>query len=170
MMLGRPSPPSKDVEAIKSATKAGLRVYVYFIHGLPGQTIETARKTVSMIERLYSIGVEKVTVYRFKPLPFSAFERMPEGPPSSRDSASRMIEKAVRKFNLERKKELVGKVLKVVLAPGRRRRFRVAYPFREGPTVLVEGVPRDLKIGDVFKSEIVSVASDRLVIGKFRSF
>jgi len=170
MMLGRPSPPSKDVEAIKSAIKAGLRVYVYFIHGLPGQSIETARKTVSMIEKMYFVGVEKVTVYRFKPLPCSAFEKMPEGPPSSRDPASRMIERAVRKFNLERKKELVGKVLRVILAPGRRRIFRVAYPFKEGPTVLVRGVPKDLKIGDVFESEIVSVASDRLVIGRFKSF
>ncbi|RLG47211.1 MAG: hypothetical protein DRN90_05330 [Thermoproteota archaeon] len=166
-LLGRPSLPSKDVKAIELAIKAGLRVYVYFIHGLPGQTIETARKTVSMIERLYLAGVEKVTVYRFKPLPCSAFERMPEGPPSSRDPASRMIERAARKFNLERKKELVGKVIEVVLAPGRRGRLRVAYPFKEGPTVIVKGVPKGLRVGDVFKSEIVSAESDRLVLGKF---
>ncbi len=169
-LLGRPSAPSKDVEAIRSAIKAGLRVYVYFIHGLPGQTKETARKTANMMEKLYFIGVEKITVYRFKPLPCSAFENMPEGPSSSRDAASRIIERAARKFNLERKKELIGKDLKVVLAPGRRRRLRVAYPFREGPTVLVRSVPRDLKVGDVFRSEILSVASDRLVIGKFKSY
>ena len=166
-LLGRPSPPSKDVERIKSAIKAGLRIYAYFIHGLPGQTIKTAEKTVSMMEKLYLIGVEKVTVYRFKPLPCSAFERMPEGPPASKDPASRIIERAARKFNLERKRELLGKVLEVVLAPGRRGKFKVAYPFREGPTVLVKGVPRNLRVGDVFSARIESVVSDRLVIGKF---
>jgi len=167
VLLGRPSLPSKDIRAIKSAIEAGLQVYVYFIHGLPGQTVKTARKTVSMIGKLYSMGVEKITVYRFKPLPCSAFENMPEGPPSHRDPASNMIERAAREFNLERKKKLVGKVLDVILAPGRRRKHRIAYPFKEGPTVVVKGVPRDLKVGDLFKAKIVSVESDRLVVGKF---
>ncbi len=167
VLLGRPSPPSEDVEAIKSAIKAGLRIYAYFIHGLPGQTIETARKTASLIRKLYLIGVEKVTVYRFKPLPFSAFENMPEGPSSSRDPASRMIERAARSFNLARKKELIGKALDVVLAPGRHRSYRVAYPVKEGPVVLVKGVPKNLRVGETFKTKIVSVASDRLVVGRF---
>ncbi len=165
VLLGRPCKASEAAKSVENAVKYGLRVYTYFIHGLPGQSMRTARKTVGMIEAFYRLGVEKVTIYRFKPLPGSAFQDFKPAPSAKRNKASSLIWSAAYRFNLERKRQLVGRRL-VVLYAGRRGKYAVAYPLREGPTVYVKGVPR-LKVGEEFQVRVAGVISDRLVMGVY---
>jgi len=167
ILLGRPCTASEAAESVKTAVRHGLRVYTYFIHGLPGQSLRTARKTVGMIEAFYRLGVEKVTIYRFKPLPGSAFQDFNPAPPARRSRTSMLIWSAAYRFNFERKRQLLGRKLTVLYA-GRKGKYVVAYPLREGPTVYVKGVPR-LKVGDEFKVRVTGVISDRLVRGVYAS-
>ena len=166
-LLGRPCPSSFTAERVIAAAQAGLRVYAYFIHGLPGQTAKTVAATVSMIERFYEAGVEKVTVYRFKPLPGSAFERMPPGPPASKDRLSGMIESAARQFNLRRKRQMVGSKLEVVMSGDVVTKYRVAYPFKEGPTCFVKGVPKNVPLGERAIVKVTSARSDRALVARY---
>ena len=162
-LLGRPCGPKRALEAISAAVRAGLRVYAYFIHGLPGQTVETAASTVALIERLYELGVEKVTVYRFRPLPGSAFEGMREGPPARRDRASSMIERAAREFNMARKRQMVDRVLEAVYSGSSYRGLPVLYPLGEGP-VMVSAERLRMKPGESIKVKVLRAVSDRMLL------
>ncbi|MHA1608236.1 MAG: B12-binding domain-containing radical SAM protein [Candidatus Freyarchaeota archaeon] len=163
--LGRPAHPREVLSAVKKAVTAGLRPYVYFIHGLPGQTIKTARQTARMIRETFRLGAEKITIYKFKPLPMSAFEKFREPPSASRSKASRIIVKEVIRINKTLKKKMIGETLEVLVAEKGEGRFRgkfIAYPLRDGPTVILDGKAR---LGEKVKVRIVNVMSDKLVEG-----
>ncbi len=162
--LGRPVRLDEAERAVQLLKKHGLRPYVYFIHGLPGQTLESARKTASYIGRLGRLGVEKVTTYRFRPLPGSAFEGIPPGRPAALDEASRMIVEAARKVNVEAKKRMVGLRIRAVVA-GKYKGRALAYPLLHGPVVLLDKQSEDLR-GMVVEAEITGVVDDRMVRGK----
>jgi tRNA A37 methylthiotransferase MiaB len=164
--IGRPHTPSKTLVAVKSLKKAGLKPYVYFIHGLPGQTRETALETVDMIKRSFKLGSDRIILYRFMSLPASAFSGCPSGPPAVSDPNSKLIYDAANKANLENKRELVGQKLSVVVANryDRDHRYFIAYPMLHGPVILIEG--KSLEPGEVYEAEITGVASDRMVYGK----
>lgn len=162
-LLGRPSTPTEAVNAVKITKKYGLRPYVYFIHGLPGQSKETVKETINIIRKMKTYGVEKITIYRFKPLPFSAFGDFPTPLPAVRDPLSREIVEEVRKVNRERKSKLIGKVLSVIIAePFRKRRTDgIGYVISEGPVVIVKNAGN--KVGKKLKVKVTRVISDRLV-------
>ncbi|WXG42902.1 MAG: radical SAM protein [Promethearchaeati archaeon SRVP18_Atabeyarchaeia-1] len=165
--LGRPSTPSQTLAAAKTASRHGLRPYVYFIHGLPGQTAETARETVDLMREMVNANVEKLTIYKFKPLPLSAFAEFPPAPPAKRDKNSRKIEKAARKLNVASKFRLLGKTLDVVASGSvreARRKGTIAYPVSEGPVVLLPN--KFNREGERLKVKITGVLSDRLVEGE----
>ncbi|MBS7248926.1 MAG: radical SAM protein [Candidatus Freyarchaeota archaeon] len=163
--LGRPSTPSETLGAVSLAVKKGLRPYVYFIHGLPGQTLKSARKTVKMMREVARLGAEKITVYRFKPLPMSAFEGFKEAPPATRSKAGGIIVREAIKINRAMKKKLVGKVIDVVVAEKGRGNFKdrlVGYPLREGPTIILSGAT---SIGDIVRVRVTNILGDKLVEG-----
>ena len=162
-LLGRPSTPTEAIKAVKIAKKYGLRPYVYFIHGLPGQSEETVKETINIIRKMNTYDVEKITIYRFKPLPFSAFGDFPTPPPAVRNPLSKRIVEEVRKVNRERKLKLVGKVLEVIVAePFRKKRTNgIGYVISEGPVVIVRGAGD--KIGRKLRVRVTRVISDRLV-------
>jgi len=164
-LLGRPSTPEESLRAVELLTRNGLKPYVYFIHGLPGQSAETARDTVRVINECVRRGAERIILYRFQPLPMSAFSDVPQPPPAEKDELSWMIWEAARGVNLRLKKKTVGIRLKVVLASpyDRDRRFIVGYPLQHGPVVLLRG-SHDL-VGRVVNVVIDRVLSDRLVEG-----
>lgn len=166
-ILGRPCSSTLAEERARAAAEAGLRIYAYFIHGLPGQSMKTARATVEMMERLYRAGVEKFTVYRFKPLPGSAFESLQPGPPAREDRASALIESTARRLNVSRKREMVGKRLEVIFSPDFHRGARVAYPISEGPTCLVRGAPKSVRVGDRGYVLVTGLVSDRALLAEF---
>jgi radical SAM superfamily enzyme YgiQ (UPF0313 family) len=165
--LGRPSSPKQALNATVTATRHGLRPYVYFIHGLPGQTDETARKTIESMREMVESGAEKITLYKFKPLPFSAFEAWPSPPLTGRSKASKKIVKTVRKLNMESKRRLLGKTLEVITFKSTRegeREAMITYPLSEGPVVVL--FERNIRPGIRVKVKITGVISDRLVKGE----
>lgn len=161
-LIGRPSTPKEVLNAIKIAKKNGLRPYVYFIHGLPGQSEKTVRETINTIRKMKKY-VEKITIYRFKPLPFSAFGDFPTPPPAVKDSLSKKIVDEVEKINSEMKRKLVGKVLNVIVAESFRKRKNdgVGYVTSEGPVVIVKNAGN--KVGRKLKVKVIRTISDRLV-------
>ena len=161
--LGRPDTPSETLMALRRLKKAGLKPYVYFIHGLPGQSDENVAETVQTIHEAVRLGAERVILYRFTSLPMSAFARCPSGPPAARDPLSRKIWEAAREANRGRKEALVGQRLRVVVAEpyDRDRRYMVAYPLRHGPVVQLEGA--EGREGEVLDITVYEVASDRMV-------
>ncbi|MHA1593808.1 MAG: B12-binding domain-containing radical SAM protein [Candidatus Baldrarchaeia archaeon] len=162
--IGRPCTPREVLNAVKIAKKYGLRPYVYFIHGLPGQTMETARETVDIMRKFEREGVEKITIYRFKPLPFSAFGDF-RSVPAVKDPASRLIVEEARRINKNVKKKLLGRTFRVIIAEPYKYNlsYGVGYVINEGPVILVRNAGSD--VGKTMKVRITRVLSDRLVEG-----
>ncbi len=160
-LIGRPCGPDKSLEAIKLLKEAGLRPYAYFIHSLPGQTKLVAERTMHAMKKAYELGAEKITVYRFSPLPGSAFhkERVVY------DDNSRKIAKLAMTLNRRRKEEMVGKIVEVLVSPSLRGRGYYGYPLRGGPAIRII-TKRKLRAGDKLRIRVVGVLSDRLLLGK----
>jgi radical SAM superfamily enzyme YgiQ (UPF0313 family) len=165
--LGRPSSPAQTLEAVRTAVRHGLRPYVYFIHGLPGQTARTARDTVDIMQEMFKAKAEKLTIYKFKPLPLSAFANFPPALPAREDKNSKRIEKMARRLNMHSKLKLLGKTLDVIAFRSVRegkKKGTITYPVSEGPVVLLsDGLARE---GERLKVKITEVVSDRLVKGE----
>ncbi len=162
-LLGRPVYPEECVQATRILAGHGLRPYLYFIHGLPGQTIETAKETAKIMEEVFKAGAEKVTVYRFRPLPGTAFQGFPPGKPGVKDPASKIIYEKGVELNRRYKEKLVGKTIKAIIV-GKKNRDGIAYPFYHGPVILVENAAR--YHGFLIEVKITRVLSERLVGGK----
>lgn len=161
--LGRPDTPGETLTALRRLKEAGLRPYVYFIHGLPGQTAKTVSQTVNAMRDAVRLGAERVILYRFTSLPMSAFAGCPSGPPVTRDPLSRRLWRAAREANRGVKEAMVGQRLRVVAAEpyDRDPRYMVAYPLRHGPVVLLEGA--EGHVGEILDAKVVEAASDRMV-------
>lgn len=146
---------------MKLAITYGLRPYVYFIHGLPGQTIETAKETAELMDKMAKCGVEKITIYRFKPLPMSAFGDYELPPPATKNKASKIILDKAKQINLEQKKSLIGKTTEVAVAEKTKPEEYIAYPLKEGPTILLKA--ENAPINKLVKVKITKVKSEKLV-------
>jgi radical SAM superfamily enzyme YgiQ (UPF0313 family) len=165
-LLGRPSTPKETLNAIRRLRRVGLKPYVYFIHGLPGQTKETVEKTVKAIEASRDEGAERIILYRFQSLPMSAFSGYPSAPPNVRDPGSQKIHETAAKANMRAKESMIGKVMRVVVAEryDRNKRMLVAYPLKHGPVVLIES-PESWE-GRIIDIEVTGVATERIVKGR----
>lgn len=166
--IGRASTPLENLDSVRRLSRAGLKPYVYFIHGLPGQSSETVEATVKSMRESVRAGASRIILYRFQPLPMSAFNSSPGAPPAVKDALSGRIYEEARKMNASLKEDLVGETLRVVIAEvyDRDSRFHVAYPMLHGPVVLVE-VAEGLE-GEVVKVKVSGVVSDRMVRGSIR--
>ena len=159
--LGRPNTPSEALRAVRLLRKAGLRPYVYFMHGLPGESEETTSETVRAIEECRRLGAERIIVYRFRPLPMSAFGDVPSPPPAHVSPLGRAVKEAGERVNRASRKMLVGKRIRAVVygkAPGR---GWIAYPMKHGPVIVVRGFQGEA--GEVVEVEVVRMLSDRVV-------
>jgi radical SAM superfamily enzyme YgiQ (UPF0313 family) len=162
--LGRPTTPEEAFQAVKMAHRYNLKPHVYFIHSLPGQTMKSAKKTVELINKMEPF-VEKITIYRFRPLPLSAFGDFPLPPPAVQNTASKMISNAANEVNHRKKKQLIGKTVHVMISE---KNFHdpqgaIGIDLAGGPKVAVEQA-KDL-IGEIRTVQITKVLSDRLVFG-----
>jgi len=166
--IGRPCLFHESVESIKKLVDRGIRVYVYLLHGLPGERPEDVEETVKAVDILRSIGVERIVLYRFTPLPRTAFEDASRPSAAVKDPIRRVLYDKVKAFNTESKHRILGRMLKAVVA-SRYRGFRqlIAYPLTHGPVVIVEG--SENLIGTVVMAKIVDIISDRLVRGEIVS-
>jgi radical SAM superfamily enzyme YgiQ (UPF0313 family) len=142
-----------------------IRYHAYFIHSLPGQTPATVEGSVNLMRWLEQHGVEKITIYRFKPLPGTAFESV-HVPKSSIDEAIPMVGEAER-INEARKDVYVGTTCKVLIAETdfRDKSSAMAYMLGGGPKVKLPGC-RDL-VNDkkVHLARITAVISDKMTEG-----
>ena len=163
--IGRSSTPRENLDAVTRLRRVGLKPYVYFVQGLPGQNEQTAKATVSAIGDSVKAGASRIILYRFQPLPMSAFQGLPRAPPAAKDELSGMIHDAAVEANSSLKERLVGTRIRVVIVEpySRDRRYHVAYPMRHGPVVLVERA--EGLDGEVVDVEVSGVASDRIVKG-----
>jgi len=163
VLLGRASTPRENLAALRRLKRAGLRPYAYFIHGLPGQDEGTVAETVRAIDSSVGAGASRIILYRFKPLPMSAFQGFPTAPPAVKDRLSRRIYEAAARANRSLKEDLVGRRIRVVVAEpyDRDGRLQVAYPMLHGPVVLVEGA--EGLIGRIIEVEVTGIVSRRMV-------
>ncbi len=159
--IGRPSTPKGSLTAVKRAITYGLRPYVYFIHGLPGQTMGTAKETVKLMNKMAKYGAEKITIYRFKPLPMSAFGDFESPPPAIKNEASKLILDKAKQINLEKKKSLIGKTVEAAVAEKVKPGVYIAYPVEEGPTILLNAETASLN--ESVEVKITKVKSEKLV-------
>ncbi|UCH57660.1 MAG: radical SAM protein [Candidatus Bathyarchaeota archaeon] len=165
LQIGRSSIPQENLRAVRGLKRAGLKPYVYFIHGLPGRDAETVQATVEAIGESVKAGASRIILYRFQPLPMSAFQGRPSAPPAVKDPLSKRIFDEALKANELLKEDLIGTRLMVVVAEtyDRDRRFKVAYPMLHGPVVLVEG--GEGMDGEIVEVEVSGVVSDRMIRG-----
>ncbi len=163
--IGRSSTPRENLNAVRRLRKAGLKPYVYFVNGLPGQNEGTVKATVSAIDDSVTAGASRIILYRFQPLPMSAFQDLHRAPPAARDPLSGLVHDAAMRANSRLKEKLIGSRIRVVVAEpySRDRMYHVAYPMLHGPVVLVERA-QGLE-GEVVEVEVSGVASDRIVHG-----
>jgi radical SAM superfamily enzyme YgiQ (UPF0313 family) len=164
-LLGRPDNQSEILDSIKRLKNVGLKPYVYFIHGLPGQTLKTANDTVKIIGKSVKLGAERIILYRFLSLPASTFTSCPSGSPAAHDPISKRIYDAAHIANLTIKDRLVEKIIKVVVAEKyfKDKNFWISYPMLHGPVMLLEA--DNVEEGDVLTAKVTGVASDRMVYG-----
>ncbi len=163
-LIGRPGSISDVVRAIKLLSKHGLRPYAYFIHGLPGQSQRTIKNTIKIISELERYNIEKITLYRFTPLPGSAFEDFPKAKPYIKDTLSFKVARKVQEVNARSKFKLLNRIVKAIVVGEYKRKYVIGYPFYHGPVILFD---REAKryIGFLVKARIKKVVSDRLVYG-----
>jgi radical SAM superfamily enzyme YgiQ (UPF0313 family) len=164
-LLGRPNTPQEVFTAVKLAHKYGLRAHVYFIHSLPGQTKAYAEETADFIRTLASF-IEKVTIYRFRPLPLSAFGDFPEPKPAIKNPESKIIADIANEVNLSKKKNLIGDIVRVIISEPnfRDEKGAMAYILRGGPMVAVQNARA--RIGEIATVKIIRALSEKLVLGE----
>ena len=163
--IGRPSLPSDAINAVKLAKKHGIKVHCYFIHNLPGQDEAAARETREMMNKLQEIGLEKITLYKFKPLPGAALENHK----SLETRHSKMLKKAAIKINYKLKKAYMNKEVRLLISEQHFKDPTIGMGvfLTEGPTVLVPDAGN--LIGKEVKVKITDVISDKLIKGSLVS-
>ena len=163
--IGRPSLPKNAINAVKLAKKHGIKVHGYFIHNLPGQDASSARETLDMMNNLQQIGVEKITLYKFKPLPGSAFEKFK----SLETKHSKILKKRAIKINLEQKAKYINKKVDLLVLEQHFKDPTIGMGvfLTEGPTVLIPEAGN--LIGKEVRVKITDVISDKLLKGTLLS-
>ena len=100
-------------------------------------------------------------MYRFRPLPMSAFGDMPGPPPAHVSPLGRAVKEAGERVNRASRKMLMGRRVRAVVygrVPGR---GWIAYPMNHGPVMVVRGFRGEP--GEVVEVEVVRTLSDRVV-------
>lgn len=162
--IGKPYLPIAAIRAIRLARRNRLRPIAYFIHGLPGQSVKVAEKTVEAIEECIKAGAEKITLYRFKPLPMSAFANEEPGKPADKDEASRMIREAARRANERLKRKWLGRKVRVAVVRSIDGRRIIGYILNDGPVVFLRN--GEEYVGRIATARITAVRSERVVEGE----
>ncbi len=167
-LLGRPDSPEECLAAIKRAKQMGFRVHAYFIHSLPGETPETVKNTLTLLQELKQLDIEKITLYQFKALPGTYFEHFHPSKQQQKEMRpwTEKIKKFAIQYNNAQKDKYVGQVLTVDIVE--RHKFRQGTTIGRlpsgGPAVEVENSVQFL--GQRKKIIIIGVVSDRLLKGK----
>ncbi len=167
--IGRPPSPKKALEAAKLFIKNNILPQIYLIHSLPGETVQTLEKTKDIVENQLKNYAEKITVYKYLPLPNSPFTITNTSLPVYRHLLKvkrEELKKAIINFNLEKKHSLVDTEIICIVAEKDRTRVKtyICYPLFSGPAISLESEKNI--IGKLVDIRITSAVSDKLVSGE----
>ncbi len=161
--MGRPCGYKESLKALELLSKNGLKPHVYLIYGLPDQHPGIIRKTIKELNSLRTRGVEKITLYRFTPIPNSMLENALPGDPTNKHN--RKLIMAVKRYNLEEKKKLVGKILEAVIVSGEKNGFW-GYLWPEGPVIYASATAKKTDPrGKINKIKITGAKNERVLKG-----
>ncbi|MHA1701066.1 MAG: B12-binding domain-containing radical SAM protein [Promethearchaeota archaeon] len=167
-LLGRPGSPEQVYDAVSRAIERGIRVHVYFIHSLPGDTEKYTKETLELLNKFANLGIDKITIYKYQELPGAPFYQIPRKLVHFDKKTIKNFKKIKRfviGYNRSQKQKMIGKIVKVFLAE----------PNTMSPTDVIgwilEGGPK-ITVKDAIKSlgnfedvQISRVITDRLVEG-----
>jgi len=136
-VLGKPIGSKHVIEAVKLLSRYGLRPYVYIMYGLPLMNREVYIKTIKTTRKLFKLGVEKITLYKYVKLPGTAFQNI-DYDVKGCEKYVEILKKLVRRFNLEAKKRFLKSRIKVYLMEDDGKYY--GYPVDHGPVVFVKGL------------------------------
>ena len=173
--LGRPYPPSRTLNVIKNALSSGIRVHVYFIHSLPGETINYIKESIEFINKLYKLGVDKITIYKYQEIPGSPFHMLKnkkELIKQNNKELNRYRKKLVRliiNYNRMKKEEMINQHYNVFIAESSffNTSDAIGYIIKGGPKVLIKNAANQL--GKEKRVIVRRVLSDKLVQGEIDS-
>lgn len=168
-ILGRPSLPEDTYQAIKLAKNKGIRIHVYFIHSLPGDTFNYATETLNFMKSIAALEIEKITLYKYRELPGSPFHQSPRQLQQFDKKTLKLFDKIKKfsiKYNEKQKQKLLGKKVRVFLSEK-----NIHYPTDAIGWILEGGPKVSVKNGIKFLNEIKTVQikqilSDKLVLGE----
>ena len=164
--IGRPATSKQALLAAKFFRNEGIDTQIYLIHSLPGETVKSLRVTREVINSELRNYVEKITIYKYLPLPNSPFTKTKVVLPTERHlliEERNALKQDIINFNKLKKRELIGKKLEVIIAEKdfQHENHYIAYPIFSGPTVSVyseediRGQTMDVKINDVITDRLV---------------
>lgn len=167
--IGRPSSPTQALNAAKYFKEAGINPQIYLIHSLPGETIKSLDKTIEIVEGGLTDIAEKITVYKYLPLPNSPFTKTDVSLPLDRHLLNikrDRLKEAIIDFNFRKKEEILdSEIIAIVAEKDRiRKDTYICYPLNSGPAVSVKS--QENIIGETLKIKINKVVSDKLVAGQ----
>ncbi|MFX0133475.1 MAG: B12-binding domain-containing radical SAM protein [Candidatus Hodarchaeota archaeon] len=160
--IGKPSSVEDMIKTVRICKEFGIRTHCYFIHGLPNQNVSVLKETINLMEKIDKIGIDKITIYKFKPLPKSSFEKLNY----KKYKLSEQIKKLAIKINYNRKLTLINKKLQVLIAEPhiQNKNDGIGYILEGGPTVLIKNGGK--LIGKEVTVRIIRVLSDKFVEGE----
>ncbi|MEX2684462.1 MAG: radical SAM protein [Candidatus Sigynarchaeota archaeon] len=163
--VGKSASISTIKHAVALLNKHGIRYHAYFIHSLPGQSRQTVQDSISMMRWLDNNKAEKITIYRFKPLPGTAFEGF-RVTGEMLDEAGPMIREAMR-INEASKKKYLNATVKVLIAEHdfKDRSAAIAYMLRGGPKVKLKNCGKLVNDKKIHVARITRVISDKMTEG-----
>ncbi|MHA1699152.1 MAG: B12-binding domain-containing radical SAM protein [Promethearchaeota archaeon] len=152
--------------AVTLANKYNIRFNAYFIHSLPGQNQETIEKSAKLMQWLYKNNVEKITIYKFKPLPETAFSNFKMK--DKTDKLSHKMIKTALTINKKKKLEYVGLVVRALIAEPdfKDERDAIGYMLEGGPKIKVKNGKPYINDNQIHFIRIEGVISDKILTGR----
>jgi Radical SAM superfamily len=167
-MLGRPCSPIDTLTAVKKALALKIRIHVYFIHSLPADNEIYAKETLDLIKQFTELGIDKITLYKFRELPGSPFYKIHSKFKRFSKKTNQFyskIKKLVIGFNRSQKNQLIGRQLKIILVEVNKlnNQDSIGWILEGGPKVSVKNSSQFL--GQMRNVRITRVISDKLLEG-----
>jgi len=161
--IGKCGSPSDVLTAVRIAVDHGMKPFVYFIYGLPGEDAESTKESIRMMRALSDAGAERIILYGFRSLPGSAFEGFPES--STRDEFGAQLRREAERVNRKKKTDYLGRVVQGIAAEPSWAQvgYTMVYPLQEGPLMTVPG---GFSAGTMLQVRIQRVLSSGLVEGE----
>lgn len=158
--IGKCGSPSDVISAVKIASRFGMKTFVYFIYGLPGETAESVSESLTIMREISAAGAERIILYGFRALPGSAFEGYPDS--STTDELGALLRREADRINRQKKENYLGTVIRGIAAEPSwtRHGYTMVYSLTEEPLMTVRGgyssgVPLSVRITKVLSGGLL---------------